>query len=156
MIYKGLFVIASILLIMSCAQEEKKTEEPQISYLNAKLPAIPIDQLQTIVDSSTFGDLVFTKVGMSMGLNNIASVQNSVKYINPNKGAPANNCSSDARIIYSTAKGILKEADLFFTEGCGHIVFLSNGIAESGCLLTETGKTFYRQILNDYNKAQGK
>lgn len=122
------------------------TQTPEATN-NPAYPSIPIDRLEYLWNNSTYMDVVFYQLPVSLNQSTqdqvrstLMGVGQEVSYIDPA-------CQSIGRIFFQVGGENQETAEIYFQEGCTFYLWLEDDKPAYANLMTEAGINFYNNIL---------
>lgn len=105
---------------------------------------LPDAEMQRLVDSVDYVDLLFHELAFSMSLDDAKAVQYAIAHIGERPADPAPGCAPIGRVFYQISGRAAAEADLYFSPGCTYLAFVDDaGAVEYANVLSDLGKEFY-------------
>ena len=150
-------LLAATLLTLCACKEQKSTATDAVSAAPAapatqnslKLPALPLSKMKYIFDNAEYVDYIFHKLPFSLSQDSKNSVQANIAMID-SRITPQyhDGCASMGREFFHVDGEIVMEAEVYCSQGCYAYVFYEDKKPAYIAGMTETGKTFYQNMIN--------
>lgn len=110
---------------------------------------IPQEDVVKIATECTHIDFTFNELPISMNQSEKSAIIGDLSYISPETVAEiSNDCKPLARKVYWGPKGVIIEADIYFSKDCLYFVFIRNEKRLFANKMNQNGITFYNGVLS--------
>ena len=160
----AIYIFGVFLLIglNSCDQSPSKaqsvaaehTPPPSTSSSNSNITmrsseGIPQEDVVKIATECTHIDFTFHELPISMNQSEKSAIIGDLSYISPETVSEIpGDCKPLARKVYWGPKGVIIEADIYFSQDCLYFVFIRNEERLFANRMNQNGITFYSGVLS--------
>ncbi len=142
-------------LLFSC-NSEKVTEKKAPAKDTAAAPApptsyypfLPLEEGQMLARKVDYIDYLFYQLPVSMSFHDPASVRSALTYVGNQPAPKDSNCKSIGRVSFQSDGEIIMEAEMHFSNGCAHYVFLKDNKPTYGNRMSAGGVKFFTDLIN--------
>lgn len=156
-------IILSLFLCLTACKEPKATTETPAAKPAASAaqvyPAIDGQILSYLYANSTYMDYIFHDLPFSMSQSDRPSIQSSLANVSAEaQGSIPAGCKPMARQMFHVGGEIVREFDVYYSEGCTFFALVEKEKPVAMSKMTEAGQNFYKnmiaQALQTRQKAQ--
>lgn len=145
--YSSCLLIFGLLLLSGCNDPGKKpaaatpTTAQPTSY-----PPISIDKLEYLWNNSTYMDVVFYELPVSLNQSTPEQIRATIAHISEETPVINPNCKSVGRIFFQVGGKNVEEAEIFFENGCTYYLWLKDGKPFAANKINQSGIDFYNNV----------
>jgi len=156
---KQLYILLITSFLITSCKEKAAVKSPLAEAAkseNIQLPPIPIDQLKNLIENANYVDYIFHNLPFSLSQDSKKSVQSNIGMIDPRGNAIfKKECPSMGREFFHVDGEIVMEAELYCSkeDNCYAYVFYVDGKPKYANGVTEAGRKFYQNMINQAMKA---
>lgn len=154
-----IYLLAFLFLGVACKDSSKptqvtkpvstvKTPPPKPAKPAKVYPAIDGEVLSYLYANSTYMDYIFHDLPFSMSQSEKASIQASLANVSdqPQVSIPAG-CKPIARQMFHVGGEIVREFDVYYSEGCAFFALVEKEKPVAISKMTESGQNFYKSMI---------
>ncbi len=123
-----------------------------------RLPVVPNELMQRLIDSTDYVDYLFYEMDFSMSMDNKQGIMYSIAKIGEQPAQMNAACKPIGRIFYQIKGRNAAEADLYFSQGCAYLIFMKDNAPIYANSMSEVGKAFlnnqFAAIMKDYQAVE--
>ena len=151
-------ILLALLLngVVACKSSSPGTDkgQTQSSSLVSNLPVIDANELTELKRTVNAVDLTGLKTNVTMSFDNPQAIAYILSFISGPPGDFTKNCTPDARIALMVNGTIVKDADVFFMNGCSAVIYMDENNAVEANGITPEGIDFFKNFLKPVSTTQ--
>lgn len=148
---------------LACKSDQKKESKTKAENTSASaqkygdLPALPADQMNSLIQQTSYIDYIFYNLPFSISQDNRPSILANIKLMSSDQMGPIlTSCQPLGREFFHIGGQIAFEAEIYFQDGCFGYVFLENEKPKYANKVSAEGMKFYSNIINQAKQIQNK
>lgn len=152
-------LLAVILSSVVGCKEGNQSTEPSISVQGNqnKIPGVPAEVLQKLLDECTFIDYIFHTLPFSLSQSEDPSIDQNILFTDYNRplGSIPQGCRPIARKFFKIGGEFAYDVDVYFSKDCQFYVFVKDNKPLYANYMTQEGINFYNKMISMVNAQTG-